>query len=222
MAVLPPAPNTLSVVLTHLVGQDANAQDKFYLSYTGAAPTSAQCQSLASAVQSAWNTNLKPLMLIANKLQQITVTDLSTPTGGQGIVFPNSSGGRTGGYNTGETATLINFKLTRRYRGGHPRIYLPYGAASDISDPQTWVGSYLTAVSSGWQAFMTAVLGFAGPPSLGGQVNVSYHSGHTWVQNSITGNWKKVPTLRLSPLVEPIVGTSVNPKPASQRRRMLR
>jgi hypothetical protein len=118
----------------------------------------------------------------------------------------NYTGSALGAALPAQTACLINLHISRRYRGGHPRLYWPLGSAIDIADPQHWSSSFLTAVTTGINAMNTALQGFTSPtinnPTL---TNVSYYHGNG---------------LRTTPLKDPVATLSVNGTPGSQRRRI--
>lgn len=155
-------------------------------------------------------------------LTEVLAQDLSSDTGAVGTATVSLTGDRSGGPLPAEVVSLINFVVARRYRGGKPRIYLPYGTDSDILDPQHWEAAFVTALTTAWGSFITdsfaAVWTGGGPLE---QVVVSYYLGST---GDLTGTMPYIrghtkPTLRAAPVNYPITGFSVNPVPASQRRR---
>jgi hypothetical protein len=178
--------------------------------------------ALASSVASNWATNLGPLATVSVALTQVECIDLQNPSTIAGFWAGNHTGTRSPPDLTAETCVLINNHIARRYRGGKPRVYLPYGAANDLVSPQNWIGGFISGMQSAWNAFLAGITSFPGPPALSGQVAVSYFHGSTWHQNSVTGAWKRVATQRATPLVDAVTSSTVNIKPGSQRRRMLR
>jgi hypothetical protein len=115
---------------------------------------------------------------------------------------------------------LVNFLITRRYRGGKPRWYLPWGGGGDLTSRQEWTAGFITNVTSAISAIRTGFIGASsGSTSVSNQVNVSYYSGFTAVENPITHRWRNVPTLRATPAVGVIESYSVAGLVSSQRRR---
>jgi hypothetical protein len=117
---------------------------------------------------------------------------------------------------------VISFHTARRYRGGHPRIYVAGVPASNLATPQTWGSGGLSVQLSAWEYFIAqfalAVPAAAGPAT---HVNVSYYQGFTNTTFP-SGRIRPVPKLRSGgPIQDFITGYSVNPKVASQRRRNL-
>jgi hypothetical protein len=220
MPALPPVPTTIRVTLKHTAGLDLDVVNRFYLQYTGTAPTNAMMNTFATSVSTAWAGNIESVCNPVVKLTEVDVVDLSSPTGAVGLDSSVKTGSRTGQINAGGVATLVNFHIARRYRGGKPRIYTPWLNASDLTDEQDWTGASLSSALTAWNAFMTAVkaLTWTGA-TIANQVNVSYYTGFASVQNPVTLRWKNISTPRAAPLVDVIVSASINPKPASQRRR---
>ena len=221
MAALPPVANVFRLDFQYKVGEDTKAQSSVFYHYPGSPPTVAQLQACANAAQTAWSGNFSPLAATTIQLEACVATDLSSPVANQGIWTTSLTGSRVGGELTAETAVVISFKLARRFRGGHPRIYVPLGVSSDLADPQTWQSTFTDSVRNGWNAINAAVLAAAGGPPADHQVAVSYFQGGTWVTNpSGRPIWR--PAHRPGgPIYDNVVGVNARTKPGSQRHRML-
>jgi hypothetical protein len=213
----------LRVSIKHGFASDNDVVYRLFFAYTGTAPTSANLTTMATAVRAAWNTNVKALCSTAGGLTQVAIVDLTNTSAGSGMDATTVVGTRTGGALPGGVATLVNFSIARRYRGGKPRIYMPYGTQTDIQGSQTFTTTYQSAMQSALNAFVTAII--AAAPSgttITSVVNVSYYEGFTVVTNPITGRSRNVSTARTTPLIDAVLSTAVNVKFASQRRRNLR
>jgi hypothetical protein len=222
MPALPPVPATFRVDLHHKLANDMNVVSRLFFNYTGPAPTNAQMNTLATAVRTAWNSNVGILAGAQVNVHQVECIDLSSATGAIGFDSTTVTGTRAGTTLAAGTAVLINYAVARRYRGGKPRSYLPYLMAADLTDAQDWTAAAVTATNSAWGAFITAIK--AAPWSgatITNQVNVSYYQGFASVQNPVTLRWKNLSKPRAVPLVDVITSFSTNAKPASQRRRNL-
>lgn len=218
MPALPVVPNVLRADLHWSISSDVNARTSLFFEYSGTAPNSSACLSLATTIATAmgdwgeyWDED--------TTLLGCTVTDLSSASGGVATHDVSIAGGMPNPM-SGATAVLVNYQLPRRYRGGKPRSYLPWGAAGDIGNRQTWnatrVGLWATALTT----FFGDVIGStAGGTTITNHVNVSYYAGFTVVTSPTTGRARNVPTLRSSPLVTAISSFSVSTKIANQRRR---
>lgn len=202
----PPVPGVIKLDHVMTVGADTNAHCHIFWGYTGAA-TLAQLNALANALFNPITTNLRTMFSPSVTFSRVDVIDMANPAAPVGSATIGSAGNRAGGTLTGETAALINLKVARRYKGGHPRIYWPAGVATDLSTPQAWSGAFSGTFQTAWTTYLASITGATGGPSLTTQKNVSFYTAHA---------------PRATPLVEDIVAWSVNPKPASQRRRMVR
>lgn len=222
MPALPPVPNVIRVTLTHSDASDVDVQTHLYFSYAGTAPTNAQLNTMAAALASPWAGSMGSYAFTDVQLTRIDIIDLSSSTAAVGTALVSETGTRTGKTNAGAVAVLINYGVSRRYRGGKPRSYLPYLVADDLATPQSWVSATLTSLVGAWQTFLATIEGsvWTGGSSVK-QVNVSYYEGFTSVQNPITMRWRNVSKPRTTPLVDVIVAIKGNLKPGSQRRRNL-
>lgn len=221
MPALPPAPKTLRVTLKWHLGEDLTAINRFFLRYTGGPPSAADCVTLATAVHVSAVTNLIPLLQTASKLEEVDVQDLDTLSGAFGTHIAEVAGTRAGEL-PADAAVLMNMHLPRRYRGGKPRTYWPFGVAGDLADPQTWSAGALAAFQTGIFAFFGAVAAMtAGTTVTTGWRNVSYYQSFTLVVNPITGRGKNVSKPRLAPVIDEVITATINTHVASQRRRTL-
>lgn len=224
MVALPAVAQVIKVQYVYSVGEDANAQVALHFGYSETSPPGQSgMDSLVGAIHPNYNSNIKPLVANNVILHQIIATDLSSATGAVGVWAGSEAGTRgSTGLLSGETAMLMNEKVARRYKGGHPRSYWPWGLASDLNDQQTWTSTFVQACHDGWAAHLSAITSHTGPPTITGLVNVRYWSGGTWIQKH-NGDWFEKPNpISGGPVSEPVTAWTFNPKPASQRRRMVR
>jgi hypothetical protein len=166
MPPLPATPLTMRITLRHTVGTDLDAVSRFFISYTGTPPTASGAATFATAVSTAWGAQLKSMASNNISLTQVVVEDLNTLSGAVGTWTGSISGTRGASGNTAALVSLINFKIARRYRGGKPRIYLPYGVPGDQSTAQSWAVAFTNALTTAWAAFITALI--AAPPTTTG------------------------------------------------------
>jgi hypothetical protein len=152
MPPLPDVPNVLAIELKFTVGH-ANVISRVHVNYASAAPT---CSRARSA--------------------QPRSSSQTWPAGAQRVASPKAgrSAHGPGLPNGAAVAALTNFKVARRYRGGKPRLYVPFFVAADLRPGLTWSESALEAGTAGWAAFMAGVLTHT-PAALRllGQVNIS-------------------------------------------------
>jgi|HubBroStandDraft_3_1064219.scaffolds.fasta_scaffold74520_2 hypothetical protein len=216
----PAAPKTLRVALRHTWGVDADVLTRFFISYAGTAPAVTELATFNGVVAGAWGSHLSTLAPTGVELVEVETIDLSSPTASVDTTTTSQAGSRGTTSLTAGTALVASYTILRRYRGGHPRGYWPFGVEADLQDPQDWTAGFLTACSSGLDAFFSAVL--LAPWSGGGpltQANVSYYAGFTVITSPTTGRARNVPTLRGAPTIDLVTGIVPRPRVGSQRRR---
>lgn len=219
MPALPNVPSVIRLSFQHSTG-GIPAYVHWFMKYSGTAPAQADITAVANSAKSAWTTNFAGLCHPNLSLTVVQATDLSSASGAQGVSTGSVAGSRTGGPLTANDCCLINLKMARRYRGGKPRQYWPFGTDSDVLDPQHWTSTFTSAVSTGWNAVNSAL---AAITWAGGNmvlaVNVSYYQGFTVVTSPTTGRARNVPKPRATPLVDNITSASIQSRIATQRRR---
>lgn len=221
MPSLPSPGKVIRFDLLQTLGGDAAARDRIFFSYTGTVSV-ADLTTLATTVGTAWGTNISQFQTLVCNLVNVQATDLNTSTGAQVIVAAGKLGTNTNQGMAGGAAVVVKFKIARRYRGGHPRFYLGGAPATNLTTEQTWSAAFTSGLSTSFAAFVTAIQ--TSPPAAIGtlaHVNVSYFQGFSVITNPATRRARNVPTLRGTPVVDPVLGYTVNPRPASQRRRNL-
>jgi len=225
---MPPLPSPGAVLRVQFntgVGGSIEAGSRFFLSYSGSAPSGGDLTSLADLVHTSWATHIAPVVYEAEALHGVIIEDLSSDTGATGEWTGTEVGTLTASEGlTATTCMVMNHQTGVRYRGGHPRTYLRCGAAGGtwLVSANEWEGSFITAVNGAWSSWIAEILAASGiGVTLTNIVNVSYYLGY----NTSTPPWrgpgyKYPPKLRDTPRVEPITGTAGATKLGSQRRRL--
>lgn len=212
-------PQVLRIDYTLSDSSDADVRNRYFVQYSGTAPTNAQLATMATSLAADWASNQASLFHSDVQLTQIEVTDLTTAVAARGIWTGSNAGSRTGTVLPAGTCALINWTIQRRYRGGKPRSYWPAGTNTDVSTGQTWSGAFITACGT---AAGTLVTNFSNTIAVWGtyvsHVNVSYYSGFSNYTGP-TGRMRARSTVRAAAVVDAVVGLSVNTRFASQRRR---
>lgn len=220
MPALPTVANVLKMTTIWTVGVDTDVASIHHLQFSGPSPSAANLTTAAGTIRAAWDTNMKALLNSNNVLTTVILQDLTTNTGAEGQSVGSNPGTRTGAQNAGGVAVVMNHAIARRYRGGHPKNFLPYGSATDLQTAQAWTSSFANSMTSGYAAFITAITGLTiGSASTTGIVNVSYYSGFTVVISPTTGRARNVPKVRASVSPDVITSTVASTKVGSQRRR---
>lgn len=221
---MPALPNVAKVIRVQFLSSvqgNVRVQDRMYFNFAGAGPTVADLNTLGLTIANAWGTNFSSLQTPSAILIGVLLTDLTSAVGAQTQLTVSKVG--TGGAATIPTgsAAVVKFKISRRYRGGHPRFYFPGVPQNQEGTGQSWLSTYTAALATAFQAFVTACE-LAPPANIGvmTHVNVGYFSGFT-NKTFPSGRIHPVPTVRATPFQDVVIGYSVNPNFGSQRRRNL-
>jgi hypothetical protein len=219
---LPPLPASpvLRVALIYTHDSSLEAGQRFYLSYSGSAPSGSNCATLAGDIAGAWNTDLAAMVNGDWTLTGVDVIDIATRTGASGTWDGSHAGTDAGGDSMpAQTAMNIEFNIARRYRGGKPRTYLPPGCINHLVSDTQWNSSWVTDANSNWGAFMTAIEALdVGSLGTLAHVNLSYYHGFTNVENT-SGRMRAAPTYKDSATLDTVTGYSAKQEVSSQRRR---
>ena len=221
---MPALPDAAGVIRTALSGTFVGGGvwlTRHYIHYSGTAPTNAQLATFDASVSTAYNTSLKPLANSTVTLTQIASADLTSSTGAVDTTGASIVGTRAGSNFPASTSLVASYTIARRYRGGHPRAYFPFGSDSDVLSETQWNPSFITTCNTNIAAYFTSLLaaGWSGAGTLT-HCNVSYYNGFTVVINPITGRARNVPTLRVSPTVDTVTAVACKQSIGTQRRRI--
>lgn len=218
-----PSPgNVLQVAFNTGDNATIEAGSRFFLSYSGTAPSAGNLNTLSTAVSTEWGSNLAGNVSTGESLHGVIITDLSSDTGSVGTWEGTVDGTNSGAALIASGCTVVNHEIDRRYRGGRPRTYVRMGVQTDIESGHSniWADSYLTSALTNWEAFIAGILATTGIGiSLENIVNVSWYHGNT-VFTGPTGRARNIPQLRTTPIVDVIVSSTIAQKIGSQRRRL--
>jgi hypothetical protein len=221
MTPLPAVPNALRVRLTWTTGGGPPINCNFFVSYTGGTPTSTDLNAYASDVIAAAASYLATEWTTDLALTKVEVFDLSSSSGALGEASASVSGSRTAGGMSNATCVVAHYLINRRYRGGKPRNYWPFGDAGEYASRVAWTPAFVAACQSALGSFFAAVVGKThGSTSINNHINISYYQGFTTVTDPLTHRSRDVPTKRSVPLVDGVVGITVSSVPGTQRRRL--
>lgn len=202
-------------------GTPGEGSIRFYIGYSGSAPSGANCVTLAGDIADAWNSHLVPLMPDYFTLNEVDVLDIATDSGASGQVEVTHAGDRGGTVIPDQCALNIEYGIARRYRGGKPRSFLPPGVAEDTETASTWTSSYLSEAASGIEEFFSAFLGdTVGSMGTLTHLNLSYYKGKATSSPPWRGpGFKYPPAYRATALSDPITGYFPKTVIGSQKRR---
>ena len=182
------------------------AANILHVGYSGGAPIATDCLEVSGAITGALAATLLADMPTTTVLVGCTSTDLGSLTGATATNTVGLAG--TGGSSElpASACVLVDWLISRRYRGGHPRTYWPGADAGSLMTPSAWNTDIATDWSTCMTALLAAVTGIeTGAITLNGLVNVSYVDADAW---------------RVTNVVDPITGFRVSGLVRSQRRRL--
>jgi hypothetical protein len=220
---MPPLPPVAKVIRFQFISQqgpNSRIFNHLFYQYSGAL-SAADLATLTTTARTAWQTNITTIQITSVALLQVVATDLSSSSAPQVTQTSTTVGTNAGAHLPDGTAMALQLKIARRYRGGHPRIYMFGLSQAGLAQDNSWTTTYLNSFVTALQAVNTAII--TAPPAAVGTVqpvNVSYFLGFTNV-TSPSGRSRPKPTLRGTPLIDIITGFAGNAKVASQRRRNL-
>lgn len=219
MPALPVVPKVIKSIFRSNYDVDIDVINILHWRYATAL-SNADAQTFASLLSSEWGTHMAPLFVSDMILENVEIIDLSSasaPVANDGTTHAGGVG--TQGVPAG-SAMCVSQLIARRYRGGHPRIYLAGLPGATLTNAQLWGATVKAAVDAGLDGFANAVIAGA-PVGMGAVdlVSVSYFEGFTPFRYP-SGRYRNIPNLRVAgPVVDEITDFRVNPKVASQRRR---
>lgn len=171
----------------------------------GSPYTQSQIDQLATSMASLFLGNLVPLAGTDYTGLDCTATDLSSDLGLSAIAPMVGAGSGTGATTPMSACVCISWKIGRHYRGGHPRTYIGPLASTSIASRTSFTTTFTNTANNGATAFRNAVNALI----LGGSTQklVCVHRVQGGVQLA-------------DPLVDPIIGNSVDTRLDTQRRRL--
>jgi hypothetical protein len=216
---LPPVAKVIRTDFQFTLGGNTNVRDRIYFAYAGAGPSVAELTTLGSTISTAWSAHMAARQHTSCTLTSIELTDLTSASAAQVTGATSVAGTAGSGAPVAAASLVIKFRIARRYRGGHPRLYFPGVSTGNLATDETWDPTYASGTVTAWAAFITACE-LSPPAGVGAMthVNVSYFLGFTPLRFP-SGRYHNVPTLRGTPVQDAVIAYGYNSHVASQRRR---
>lgn len=175
----------------------------------GSTPSDGDLEEFAQAFYGYWSLRFLPFCN-SQVIQEGCVVNYY---GGSGFQIgsqwvTNSTGTLSGAPISAQVSTGISWHVQQRYRGGHPRTYLPPGDSSLLQTATRWTDAHVEAVRLAANAFLLDVNGNTFPNLF------DLHLGT--VSFVLRNEWRDPPVFRdFSP-----AATLVDHRPDTQRRRL--
>jgi hypothetical protein len=224
MPALPAVPKAVKFVLSGLINGTKPWVNAFHSGYSvGGALSAAEVLALAQVVNASWGANVAPLLTTITTLNSVVATALDSATAPVGVDGTVQTGGDADEPVAAGTAFVVQRKLSRRYRGGHSRVYipgLPVHTLAAAADAILWDATFAALLLDAWadveESAFTQLI--ADGRTDAHSTNISYFQGFTNFTFP-SGRIRAISTPRVTPIVDPIVTWAFNPRPCSQRRR---
>lgn len=205
MPARPPAQYVSKMVVSGTAGT-TNWANVYYFQTPGHALTVADYTFIYAYIETDL---LRPYIHNMDVLHTVTgvdFQDLTSSSGASYFVNPNVIGTNAGTALPASCCVLISHAIARRFRGGHPRHYLPFGQNTDTVDNVNWTNTFLTNVQNDMNDFFTQVhLALVADTGSGEMGSLSYYSALA---------------PRVTPEFDPFLSSAVKPRVCSQRRRL--
>src|SRR5579864_1652032 len=180
MPPLPAVPKVIAARFIHTFQEDVDVVNRVFFQYSGAV-SQTDLNTLATSFKTAWDSNVMPALSNSLVHTDTELTDLSSSTSPvSGVTGSVAGGDATHASLAANSAIVIGMDVARRYRGGHPRLYLGGMHINMLNDVQTLTSAFIASMLTDFQNFITGCT--TAPPAAVGtliQVNVSYFQGFT-------------------------------------------
>lgn len=192
----------------------------FHVYFGNSGFSQAQLDTFRDQFEAAYKNNLLSHQANSVVVTQCIVTDLTTSSSLTSAKLNyNDAGGGGASASSADDAIVIGWRIARRYRGGHPRSYLPGPLSGQYADTQHFAGGYVTSLSTDAAGFIAAVNALVLNGGTIQLVNVSYFKGFTNVTKP-SGRQVSRPSLRPTPVVDIITAAHVDRRICGQSRRL--
>jgi hypothetical protein len=192
---------------------------RFYIAYSGSAPTGGNLNTLAGDIETAWVAQLAPIINDEWSLTEVDCQDIATDSGASGFWTGSEAGSASGTPLPAQVAATIEYDIARRYRGGKPRMYLPPPVTGSQATAATWSSGYQSSLQASVADFFAAIAALTiGSMGTLSHINLSYYQGYTNVE--IPGRRaRSIPTYRSVAKSDAVTGYAAKLRMSSQKRR---
>lgn len=207
MVALPFASAVLKVAVRGTI-QGTGWVNTFHVKYTGTAPSAADLTTFANALAPIYKNRLMTgTQSTGSTMVGIDVTDLSAETSPKVTTTQSQAGNVAGTALPAGSSIVISWNIQRRYRGGHPRTYVPGLTITSLnsSNSSQVSAAQISTLGAGASGFISDVAALTVGTASCKLVCLSYYQGRA---------------LRGTPQTFDITGAAVHSRMDSQRRRL--
>lgn len=204
MPALQPVPLTVKMAVSGILSGVPIACI-YHERYTGGPPSAAECALFATDVFTQWTTTFGFVLNSDLVITLATVTDLNSNTGASGTHSGVATGSVFSAPAPNQCAAVVNWHAGTRYRGGHPKTFLPGLSNIDFANPVSLTATAQAAFASAAANFRTNL--------------ATITHGGTVFQGLAVVHYKKAHAVLTPPQTEFIVSESCRQMVGSQRGR---
>jgi hypothetical protein len=190
------------------------------MSYGPNDATAGDVSAVLQAVTTSASIRFPAVLNASRSLAAVRVTDLTRKTAPVAEDTTGWPGTRVGTPLPLNCAVNLHFKILRRYRGGKPRIALPFLDESDTTNGRNWNTTPLNDASTAFTTHMQELKVTHGNITISSQVNVGYYWGQAIGLLDKTGREARAIAPNPAPPVDPVVQIVPNNIVGSSRRRL--
>lgn len=159
MAQLGPLPDVAGVVKIRLLGKTGggvNWANVLHAKVTGSL-TQTTLTTCATSIRGYWASDLATLIASNTTLTTVEITDLTTRSSAQGTDLTGGTGTNANPAGPNSLAACLTLRIPNRYRGGHPRLYMPGVPTVAVSNGSVWAAGIANSYQTSGRAFMNHI-----------------------------------------------------------------
>lgn len=155
MAPLPPVPNVVRIGFSGTINASP-FMVTLHGQYTGASPDTTSLNSACSSWATGWDNAFSVLYPTGTALRTVEAWDLTSAGGAYGSANVNLAGDLVGGGLANSSSLCISWKVNYRWRGGHPRSYLPPPTSAETQNGKDWSTAFQATAQTQARGFLSA------------------------------------------------------------------
>src|SRR5215469_8191851 len=129
-----------------------------HFSYTGGPPSVADCETIAGNWGGQLGNHINAIYPTDWKVTEVECIDLTSPTSSTATATISIDGLSTSPASPAQAALLLHKTISRRYRGGHPRTYMPGPAQDQQLNRNTWLDTAASQIEGAWITAASALV----------------------------------------------------------------
>jgi hypothetical protein len=202
--------NLLKIVHFYTADRDSAINVQYVMASEGSPFSLSDLNGCAMEIAEAWKVCWPPYMASYASYAGCELYDQSSNTGQVGSAPILQAGGGDATVVSAQVSALVLWLESKRYRGGHPRNYLPSPASNNFENDLTFTAGFVTDFGANVNTYLEAITGIsiAGAPL----IPVNLHARDV--------EEKGPPIVYVDPYVLDITGFTVSNVPATQRKRL--